>query len=658
MTVHLKPEHRQARQKMEPKGSITSPGPGRDFASAAELCADIKAITQRQHRELQSCLAKWSDRVQVLSLTVSPPGTPAPLLPTSPGLPLNSCWSKPEVIAEVLEPEVDEKEVDVPGVLNGDQGDAMTLTTTGNSGKSIKSRRSLLTCETESVAYNPATLVSTGSRKALKLKSEWQKLVQRHIFDIKFRRKPMHAMDYLTNFARREAKYHESRLTQIITSRSFEVVSIFWVACSALITGYQVQYLSSRALDNAGKGEPHDSSVPVGFLVAHVIFGIIFTVEITLRWVADGLLGYFRTPEWGWNLFDVFVLVVSIIEIGFELGSQRKSMFVSIALTRLLRVIRFVRIFRVVRVFRFFRELRLMLYAILGSVKSLVWVTKVFLLLFYVFGIGMTSGVYERLERDDLWQDQSQVYVQLRRHFGTMPRSMMSLYMGMSNGRDWGELYDPLEELSWIYQTMFIVYITFSIFAVVNVVTSIFVETALRTSERDREFQIQEELRSKEDYLRSIYKLFKEIDTNDSGTITINEFEEKLEDERALVYLKCLKLDCTEARTLFALLDVDRSGSVEIEEFLLGCEKLKGEARSLDVAVIQYELRHLSHAFFNHVEQLEQQRLPPMAAEVAAAKPDHWRSQTTPIIQRGDMNIFRGVEPKCDPPVVSELPSS
>merc|ERR1712107_826755 len=48
-------------------------------------------------------------------------------------------------------------------------------------------------------------------------------------------------------------------------------------------------------------------------------------------------------------------------------------------------------------------------------------------------------------------------------------------------------------------------------------------------------------------------------------------------------------ISVSEAWGLFRLLDLDNSGGVDIHEFTMGCLRLKGEARTIDVATMMYE---------------------------------------------------------------------
>jgi len=146
-------------------------------------------------------------------------------------------------------------------------------------------------------------------------------------------------------------------------------------------------------------------------------------------------------------------------------------------------------------------------------------------------------------------------------------------------------------------------FISFAILAVLNIVTGVFVDTAMQSSKNDRECIIQEELKDAEAYRANMATMFRELDSDESGTIGLNEFEAALEDRRMVMYFKALQLDITDARSLFLLLDKDREGSISIDEFLNGCTKLRGEAKSLDIAKIIFMCDWLVHNFKSHFQK-------------------------------------------------------
>uniref|UniRef100_A0A7S1WXH9 EF-hand domain-containing protein n=1 Tax=Alexandrium catenella TaxID=2925 RepID=A0A7S1WXH9_ALECA len=261
---------------------------------------------------------------------------------------------------------------------------------------------------------------------------------------------------------------------------------------------------------------------------------------------------------------------------------------------------RILRVARVIRVMRFFRELRMMIYSILGSMKALLWSVAVLTLMFFIFGISLTLGTIYHLDTIDLWE--SAETEDLRRSFGSLPRSILSLYMAMSGGRNWGDFFRILLDVSGSYSLLFLLFVTVAIFAVGNVVTGIFVENALESNQTDKETLVQDEMEARKDYFSHMQEVFNELDDDTDGVITMDEFERKLDDERVIAYFNVLNLDVSDARMLFTLLDYDQSGEVAVEEFLAGCNKLKGESRSLDLAIMQLEVRWLKEAFLGFAD--------------------------------------------------------
>merc|ERR1719321_1562251 len=154
--------------------------------------------------------------------------------------------------------------------------------------------------------------------------------------------------------------------------------------------------------------------------------------------------------------------------------------------------------------------------------------------------------------------------------------------------------YVAISHLGFFYRLGFLMYISFALFAVINVVTGVFVDSAMQCNHTDREVVVHEELQNKKLYLEQMADIFTEMDSDSTGCITIEEFERRLKDERVIAYFNAMKLDVSDARTLFSLLDYDNSEEVEIKEFLAGCYKLQGESRSLDLKIMQYEVRFLA----------------------------------------------------------------
>merc|ERR1712232_1453693 len=101
----------------------------------------------------------------------------------------------------------------------------------------------------------------------------------------------------------------------------------------------------------------------------------------------------------------------------------------------------------------------MMLFSILGSIKSVIWVISVLGMTFYIFGIAFTAAVTDYLDTSAKWDAEENQPMIL--FFGTIDKSILSLYMAMSGGNDWGLYYDSLTNLDWWYRTAFLMFITF-----------------------------------------------------------------------------------------------------------------------------------------------------------------------------------------------------
>merc|ERR1719316_2340554 len=62
-----------------------------------------------------------------------------------------------------------------------------------------------------------------------------------------------------------------------------------------------------------------------------------------------------------------------------------------------------------------------------------------------------------------------------------------------------------------------------------------------------------------------------------------------MEDDRVKAYFKVLDLNIDEAEQLFVLLDPLKTGEVSIDDFVKGCVRMKGGAKSVDVQTLLWQ---------------------------------------------------------------------
>ena len=79
------------------------------------------------------------------------------------------------------------------------------------------------------------------------------------------------------------------------------------------------------------------------------------------------------------------------------------------------------------------------------------------------------------------------------------------------------------------------------------------------------------------------------MDTDRSSTITLDEFREALATTKLPNFLESLGIATTDAWTLFAIMDIDMSGDIDLEEFVATCLELNGPAKSYQMARMSRE---------------------------------------------------------------------
>merc|ERR1739838_1203820 len=102
-------------------------------------------------------------------------------------------------------------------------------------------------------------------------------------------------------------------------------------------------------------------------------------------------------------------------------------------------------------------------------------------------------------------------------------------------------------------------------FGVMNVIMSVFVESALASVQHYKDLLIQETTKQKEVYINHLKDVFAAIDYDNSGEISSSEMDRLLVDDNLKQYLESIEIHPDDARTLFRLLDKDGSGQVSIE---------------------------------------------------------------------------------------------
>lgn len=376
----------------------------------------------------------------------------------------------------------------------------------------------------------------------------------------------------------------QRRLQNFIELPMFDLVFALLIISNSIFIGIQVQYNADQSAE----------ITPVEFYVVQCTYAFLFTVELILRILASGQGFFYNTSGLAWNWFDFIVVTMSVVELGFQaatVGRQSEEVIRNMSLARVFRIVRIARVIRVIRIVRFLRSLRVLIYAIFHTLRSCFWALVLFWMVLYVFGIVFTQAATDhRAEMSDAYVP-SAVDNKLREFYGSLPRAIFTLYKSMCGGLSWHEAVYPLSDMGSLYVGCFVSFIAFVYFAMMNVVTGLFCQSAIESAQHDQQDLIQEQLQEKERYIKLVQALFEEMDESNDGSITFDEFEVHLNDERMKAFFKTIDIDFSDAWTLFKLLDADGEGSVEVQEFVDGCLSMRGSAKGIQIGKVMYEIK-------------------------------------------------------------------
>lgn len=377
-----------------------------------------------------------------------------------------------------------------------------------------------------------------------------------------------------------------ARVANILSSTLFGVGIGILVTISGIFMGIRIDFETE---DNFSF-----------FVAVELLFITLFTIEIMMRILVEGLLGFVIGSNCGWNFFDTIILGASIMELALESTTD----FMNNTKTfRLLRLARIVKVMRVLRLVQVVIPLRFMIASLVDTLKCMIWALLLLCIIIFAFSLVFTQAAKSQ-DVNNIGLS-SEIASKLTELYGNMARSSLVLFQAMTGGIDWRVAVHPLEEISALYTFAFIVYISFVSFAVMNVITGTFCQSAIESAKRDHEFVMQQHLASKDSYKVKLEQLFKDMDVMKSGVLTLSDFKSALNNPRLTSFFESLEINTADAWTIFKLIDRDGTQQVDLDEFVGGCLRLRGSATSVDMAKILYDIKWLTRTLGRFMENTQ-----------------------------------------------------
>eukprot|EP00435_Cladocopium_sp_Y103_P027243 s1005_g6.t1 len=299
--------------------------------------------------------------------------------------------------------------------------------------------------------------------------------------------------------------------------------------------------------------EEHDDRL---WYIVELIFCIIFLFELLLR-LYFHRLRYFTNPVTrAWNIADFIIVSVSVVDtlilIPFGVGGTARV----VAMLRFVRMMRLARLLRLLKLFKDW-ELWLMVSGLLQSLKTLGWICLVALLFCYACAIICTTVIGHNDELYDPYFAKNESVV---RHVVANQPAML---------------------------IFFLIFVCISSLGLMSIMIGVVVENTLATANKDQNKLKARRERDRKQVFGQLQEIFEMADVDGSGTLKLEEVESAIQKPEIYNKLKMIDFPVDDPGQIFALLDYDESGELTTEEFITGCIRMKGPAKSKDLLVAQ-----------------------------------------------------------------------
>jgi voltage-gated sodium channel len=368
----------------------------------------------------------------------------------------------------------------------------------------------------------------------------------------------MSIVDRIKKLHKMQEPEREGCLAKFVTKKRFEGTAglVILLNCGFMVASanYQVEHPGSN-------GSSLMQSMEIFFLT-------FYSLEVVLKLIVHRWF-FFWNEDLRWNLLDLSLVIYGYFDI--LMGG------VNITWLRSLRLFRMAKVLRVLRIVKSFKELRLILSCLMGSITNLIWSIVMIAIIVFMFSLVFVQQTAAHLA-DMPAEDREAGHIG---DFETVERSMLSLYAAATGGQDWLVFYQALQPTGDFSCMIFLFFVAFIQIAVVNILTGIFVEKALKRATPDMQTQARDHRRQLVKQAGELRQLCEEMDEDHDNTISRKEFfntkSKNLKD-----YLKLMGLNYHDISELFKLLSGDDDKKVPIEEFVRACMRLKTGA-SVDI---------------------------------------------------------------------------
>jgi len=240
---------------------------------------------------------------------------------------------------------------------------------------------------------------------------------------------------------------------------------------------------------------------------------------------------------------------------------------------------------------------------LMRSVASVMWSLILLALLTFMFAIALVQHLAHTMSSDDSGLS-TNVRLAIIEYFGSVEQATLTLFMSISGGMDWESSYNIIKHSGTFGSVMYICYIVFMWLSVTNIITSIFVDKALKLAKPDLEDRMLEVCRDNLDAAEDLKKLFRAIDVDGSEALTREEFKQTQKNVLVQEFFQMRGLSITHIDMFFEMLvSASPDERIDMSTFVSGCLRMRGQATNIEVMSLDHRLQILSNLVGTHIDE-------------------------------------------------------
>lgn len=373
-----------------------------------------------------------------------------------------------------------------------------------------------------------------------------------------------------------EAPPRRGCLHSVVTSNLFSFAIYAVIITNCLVMIHCVDFEIST-------GGGH---IPFWAVSVEIFFLVFYALEFMIK-ISYYRSYYFIDVNWKLNVLDLFLLISTLWNVVDVIGSD-----MNISWLRTVRLLRLARVLRLVRVFSLVKPLRDIVRGLQSTMSTLFWSIVMLCCVLLMFSMGFVQRMATFLEEqgDDIDPTLKADIVAL---FPSVHRSMITLFMASNAGEDWVVHYRVLEQTGSFNKHAYIVYIAFIQIAVMNIILGIFVDKAMKNLSSESADAVREHMREEKQHENDLKALCNAVDQDKTGHICQAEWD-NVGQKKMNSYLHMMGLKPSDVQEFFTMMSsTNKDGVVNIEDFVRGCMRLKGNASCFDMQKVSFQLQAL-----------------------------------------------------------------